>query len=166
MSLNMYLKIPQIVGGSTDKGFEGSIDVLAFSWGASNPTTVGTTGGGLSAGKVSVSSFNVMKKTEGASAALFQACCQGTHFATAEVWLRKATGDAGEQQVFLKYKFSDVMVESVQWSGSSGGDDTPTESCSFAFAKVEIEYSKQDTVAGGMTVAGQAAWDLTKASAK
>ena len=32
------------------------------------------------------------------------------------------------------------MVESVQWSGSSGGDDTPTESVSFAFAKVEIDY--------------------------
>ena len=36
------------------------------------------------------------------------------------------------------------MVESIQWSGSSGGDDTPTESVSFAFAKVKVTYSKQE----------------------
>ena len=47
-----------------------------------------------------------------------------------------------QQQVFLKYTFTDVMVESVQWSGSTGGDDTPTESVSLAFAKVAIEYSE------------------------
>ena len=45
---------------------------------------------------------------------------------------------------FLQYDFTDVMVESIQWSGSSGGDDTPTESVSFAFAKVKVTYNKQD----------------------
>ena len=54
----------------------------------------------------------------------------------------------GGQKVFLEYDFTDVMVESIQWSGSSGGDDTPTESVSFAFAKVTIKYSLQDTVKG------------------
>ena len=34
-----------------------------------------------------------------------------------------------------KYTFTDVMVDSIQWSGSPGGDDVPTESVSFAFAK-------------------------------
>ena len=56
------------------------------------------------------------------------------------------------------------MVESVQWSGSTGGDDTPTESLSLAFAKVEIEYKTQDDK-GKLAVAGQASWDLTKVSA-
>ena len=58
--------------------------------------------------------------------------------------MRKAAGLDGGQQTFMKYTFTDVMVESIQWSGSSGGDDTPTESVSFAFAKVTIDYSKQD----------------------
>ena len=35
---------------------------------------------------------------------------------------------AGHSRSFLKYTFTDVMVESIQWSGSTGGDDTPTES--------------------------------------
>ena len=50
--------------------------------------------------------------------------------------------------MFLKYDFTDVMVESIQWSGSTGGDDTPTESVSFAFAKVAIDYFKQDEATG------------------
>jgi type VI secretion system secreted protein Hcp len=55
------------------------------------------------------------------------------------------------------------MVESIQWSGSSGGDDSPTESLSLAFGKCEIEYSMQDKT-GKMSVAGQAAYDLTTVS--
>jgi type VI secretion system secreted protein Hcp len=171
MAFDTYMIIDDgsvVKGEATADGLKpatGWFEIYSFSWGASNPTTVGSGATGLSAGKVSVSSFNVMKKTEESSAPLFQACCTGQHFKKSEVWLRKATGTAGKQQVFLKYTFHDVMVESVQWSGSSGGDDTPTESVSFAFAKVEIEYSEQDTETGGMKTAGQASWDLTKVTA-
>src|SRR5262245_2186100 len=72
----------------------GWFEIFSFSWGASNPTTVGTSSTGLSAGKVSVSSFNVMKKTENASPLLFSACCNGQHYGTAKVVMRKATGTA------------------------------------------------------------------------
>ena len=170
MAFDTYLLIgsgasPDPVGESTATGLPkptGYIEIYSFSWGASNPTTVGSGSTGLAAGKVSISSFNIMKRTESSSAALFQACCTGQHFPKAEVLMRKATGTTGKQEVFLKYDFTDVMVESIQWSGSSGGDDTPTESVSFAFASVSITYSKQDEASGALTVAGQASWDLTK----
>lgn len=144
----------------------GWIEIYSFSWGASNPTTVGSGSTGLAAGKVSISSFNVMKRTESSSAMLFQACCAGQHFKTAKVVMRKATGTAGKQAIFLEYDFTDLMVESIQWSGSSGGDDTPTESVSFAFAIVSIKYSKQDEATGALTPAGQASWDITKVAVK
>jgi len=141
----------------------GWFEIFSFSWGASNPTTVGTGATGLAAGKVSVSSFNIMKKSEDSSPLLFAACCAGQHFPKAQVVLRKATGTGG-QKIFLKYDFVDVMVESIQWSGSSGGDDTPTESISFAFAKVSIQYYKQGTDKGTLVAGNLAAWDLTKAA--
>jgi len=150
--------------GLTAPAATGWIEVFSFSWGASNPTTVGTTATGLSAGKVSVSSFNIMKKTELSSAKLFSACCTGQHYPTAKVVLRKATGTAGQQQIFLEYDFTDVMVESIQWSGSSGGDDTPTESVSFAFAAVSITYKVQAEAAGTLGDGSNASWDLTKAA--
>ena len=162
MPFDTYLKItgPDIEGESTAKGFEKQIEIYSFSWGASNPSTVGPGSTGISAGRVSVSSFNVMKKTDKTSAPLFKACCTGQHFDDAVVVMRKAAGTAG-QAPFLKYTFTNVMIESIQWSGSTGGDDTPTESLSLAFAKVEVEYQQQDTKGGAVGKPIIAAWDLT-----
>jgi type VI secretion system secreted protein Hcp len=162
MAFDTFLDLEGVEGECTATGFEKKIEIYSFSWGASNPTTVSSGKDGLSAGKVSISSFNVMKKTEKSSSALFAGCCNGRHFTKAIVTMRKATGEAG-QKAFLKYTFTDVMVESIQWSGSTGGDDTPTESVSLAFAKVEVEYSMQDDK-GAMKPAGNASWDLTKVS--
>ena len=170
MAFDTYLLIDNaqlVKGESTATGLTpttGWIEIFSFSWGASNPTTVGTTAAGLSAGKVSISSFNIMKKTENSSPTLFQACAQGQHFKSAKVVMRKAAGSSGKQQSFLEYDFTDLMVESIQWSGSSGGDDTPTESVSFAFAAVTVNYWPQDTATGGQGTLNTASWDLTKAA--
>jgi type VI secretion system secreted protein Hcp len=161
MAFDTFLDLEGIQGESTAKEMIGKIEIYSFSWGASNPTSVGPGKSGLSAGRVSVSSFNVMKKTDKASAVLFLKCCQGMTIPKATVTLRKAGGDAG-QKAFLVYKFTDVMVESIQWSGSSGGDDTPTESLSLAFGKVEIEYTLAGKD-GKFTEKGPGAtWDLTQ----
>jgi len=163
MAFDTFLELAGVTGESTASGMEGKIEVYSFSWGASNPTTVSSGSTGLSAGKVSISSFNIMKKTEKSSPTLFSACCSGKHFATGTVTMRKASGEGG-QKPFLVYKFTDMMVESVQWSGSTGGDDTPTESVSLAFAKVEIEYQQQDSAGGTVGQPVKASWDLTKVS--
>jgi type VI secretion system secreted protein Hcp len=162
MAFDTYLQIATVDGEATATGNEKWIEIFSFSWGASNPTTVSPGSSGLSAGRVSVSSFNIMKKTELSSAKLFAACCGGQHFETAKVQMKKATGIDGGQKVFLEYDFTDVMVESIQWSGSTGGDDTPSESVSLAFAKVAIKYYQQNTGTGAMEVKGNASWDLTK----
>jgi len=117
----------------------------------------------MSASRVSISSFNIMKKTDVASPKLFKATCLGEHIDNMTVSMRKQTG-VGGQDAFLIYKFEEVMVESLQWSGSSGGDDTPTESVSFAFAKVTFEYKTQGT--DGKLVAGTpVVWDVRTVSA-
>ena len=162
MAFDTFLDIAEVPGESTAKGQEGKIEIYSFSWGASNPITIGSGTTGVSAGKASLSSFNVMKKTDKSSAKLFAACTTGDHFPTMKVVLRKATG-AGGQDAFLTYTFTEVFVESIQWSGSSGGDDTPTESVSFAFGKVEIEYKAQGKD-GKLKVDGQASWDVTTVS--
>jgi type VI secretion system secreted protein Hcp len=126
---------PPANGESQDPTFPNSIEVFSFSWGESNPTTIGPTG--PTPGRVSVSSFNIMKKTDSSSPALFTASVGGKHYDTVKVSMRKT----GTANVFLTYTFSNVYVESIQWSGSSGGDDTPTESVSLAFGGVTIEYT-------------------------
>ncbi len=171
MAFDTFLFLEKVVGESTAdvKKPEGLADapmeIYSFSWGASNPTTVGSQGGGLTAGKVSISSFNVMKKSDGSSPTLFQNCCAGQHMKKGALVMRKATGTSGLQQTFMQYDFEDLMVESIQWSGSSGGDDSPTESISLAFAKCTVTYYKQNTETGAMEVGGIATWDLTTVKA-
>ncbi len=148
MAFDTFMQIGasgQVAGESTDKTHAGWIEIFSFSFGASNPVTVSSGSTGLAGGKVSVSSFNFMKKTELSSAVLFDGCCQGTHYPTAHVIMRKAGGTALE---YLTYDFEDCMIESIQWSGSSGGDDTPTESVSMAFGKVTITYEQQASTDG------------------
>lgn len=163
MAFDTYVELTGIDGEATAKGFEKKIEIFSFSWGASAPVSIGSGSSGISASKVSISSFNMMKKTDVASPKLFKACCTGDHITKMTVSMRKQTG-VGGQDAFLIYSFDNVMVESVQWSGSSGGDDTPTESVSFAFAKVTVEYKTQGK--DGKLVAGTpVVWDVTKVDA-
>jgi type VI secretion system secreted protein Hcp len=162
MAFDAFLKIEGVDGESTRKGFEKQMEIQSFSFGASNPSTIGAGGGGGGGGKVSVSSFNIMKRSDSASPLLVLACCQGDHYAKASVTLNKSAGKAPID--FIKYEFEEVYVDNIQWSGSSGGDDTPTESVSFSFAKVAITYTPQkpDGSKGSPAVG---AWDLTLVSA-
>lgn len=157
MAFDAFIKLPGVDGESIRKGFEKQIEILSFSLGASNPSTVGMGGGG-GAGKASISSFNLMKKTDVTSPILFQKCCEGDHFDKVTVTLNKAGGKAAVD--FLKYDFEKVYIDSIQWSGSSGGDDTPTESVSLSFGKLTITYTAQNADGTkGATKVGQ--WDLT-----
>ncbi len=160
MAFDAYLKFeggPKIKGESTRKGHEDEIEILSFSFGASNPATIsgGTQGSG--AGKGTVSSFNIMKTTDTASAILFQACMKGDHFPKAKVTLNKSGGDAALP--YLIYEFAEVYISGVQWSGSSGGDDRPVESLSFDFGTVKVTYSQQtETGSAGEQIIGK--WNV------
>lgn len=157
MAFDAYLKLDGVDGETVRSGFEKWIEIYSFSWGASNPTS--HSGAGMAAGKVDISGFNVMKKTDSASPQIFMKCCQGSHFKTATMTLNKAGGEKAIQ--YLKYEFTELFVDSVQWSGASGGDDTPTESVSFSFSSIKVTYTPQkaDGSAGSPVVVG---WDVKK----
>jgi len=140
MAFDAYLKFDGIDGEVSKKGFEKHIELYSFSLGASNPTSIGVSGGG-GAGRASLSSFNFMKKTDSASPLLYQACCSGKHFPKVKATLNKATG--AKPLDYLTYEFEECFVSSIQWSGSSGGDDTPTESVSVDFASMKVTYTPQ-----------------------
>lgn len=164
MAYDCFLSIEGVEGETTDELMkkEKAMEIFSFSFGASNPSTIGSGTGGHGGGRVSVSSFNVMKRTDKASTKLFAACCTGNHFDKATVTLRKAGGGVNAKTPavnYLVYNFEEVYIDSIQWSGSTGGDDYPAESLSISFGKMSVEYNIQDT-AGKATNAGSASWDL------
>lgn len=162
MAFDAFLKIDGIEGESTRKGFEKQIPILSFSWGGSNPATIGVDGGG-GGGKGALSSLNVMKKADSSSPTFFQKCMEGEHFKKASLTLMKAGGKAPID--FIKYDLETVYIDSVQYSGSGGGDDTPMESISLAYGKMTYTFTPQTaTGTKGSPVVGQ--WDVTKVDSK
>src|SRR3954452_14214392 len=136
MAFDAFLKLDGIDGVSVQRGYEKWIEVLSFSWGASNPTR-SNTGGGAGAGKVTFSDFNFAANFSQPSPELFKRCATGEHIKSGGLSVRKA----GEKPVeYLKIRLSDVLVSSYQDSGSS---ELPMDSISLNFADIAVEVAQQ-----------------------
>lgn len=154
MATDFFLKIDGIPGESKDKTHKDEIDIMSWSWGATQSGGFAYGGGG-GAGKVSMQDFHFTMKVNKATPKLILNCANGSHIKEATLTVRKA---GKEQQEFLKYKFYDLLVSSYQ-TGGSEGTDIPTESVSLNYSKMEIEYKeqKQDGTLGG---AVKSSWDM------
>jgi type VI secretion system secreted protein Hcp len=137
-SVDYFLKLKGIDGESTDSKHKNEIDVESWSWGESNSGTHAGGGGG-GAGKVAMQDFHFTMKVNKASPKLLLACATGEHIPDALLTCRKA---GKEQQEYLCFKFTDLLVSSYQ-TGGSIGDLVPTEQISLNFSKVEMEYKPQ-----------------------
>lgn len=137
MAVDVFLKIDGIEGESADGTHTAQIDVLSYSWGVSQTGTMGYGGGG-GAGKANFGDFNFMMRMNKATPKLMTACATGKHIPTAILSCRKA---GGTQEDYMIYKFFDLLISSYQTSASS---EEPTESISFNYSKMEMEYKIQD----------------------
>jgi type VI secretion system secreted protein Hcp len=153
---DMFLKIDGIEGESLDDKHKNEIQLLSFSFGATQAGSAGI-GGGSGVGKVQVHDFQFSKHFDKASPKLFEAVATGKHTPKVTLVCRKA---GGTQQEYLKWTFSEVLVSSVQISGS-GSELLPTENVSMNFSKIEVEYKPQDEK-GGLGGVIKAGWDLAK----
>jgi type VI secretion system secreted protein Hcp len=160
MSLfDAFLKIEGIDGETEDKMFPNQIELLSYSFGATQTGSFAYGGGG-GTGKVQAQDFHFTKRADAATPLLFDACCSGKHIPKCELSVRKPTGDGG-QQVFYKVEFDDVIISSQTVSGQGHGDAVPTESISFNFAKMIQSYGKQDKT-GKIAALVPKGWDLKK----
>jgi type VI secretion system secreted protein Hcp len=157
MAFDAYLKLDTITGESTSTGFTGCMEIFNFSLGAANPVTIGSASTGAGGGKAILQPFSFTKKTDSASPILYQTCVTGAHLATGSVQLRKAGGTA---LVYLTYGFKVIFIESISWSGSTGGDDSPTEHVSAAFGTLTVDYQAQDNTGAPKGGAVHGGWNV------
>ena len=154
MAIEYFLKLDGITGEAAASKHSGEIEVMSWSWGASNPASMHGTG--LSAGKVSFADLSITKPTDKASAKLLELCCTGKHIAKGTLTCSKSTGDKNPAD-YLTIKLEEIAITSVQHGGSSG-DDIGHESISFAFGKFTLDYKVQGKD-GTLTAAGTTNWD-------
>ena len=142
-AVDMFLRIDGIKGESSDPKHRDEVDILAWSWGASNSGSAHMGGVGGS-GKVNVQDISITKYIDKASPLLMKAVCSGQHIKEVNLVVRKAGNKPLE---YLKIRLMDVLVSSVS-TGGSGGQDRLTENVSFNFAKFQITYTTQDAKGG------------------
>jgi type VI secretion system secreted protein Hcp len=154
MAVDMFIKIGDIKGESTDDKHAAWIDVLSWSWGASQSGSAHM-GGGSGAGKVQVQDLTLTKYVDAATPTLLKMCCDGSHIKVCKLTVRKAGKDALE---YLKLTLEDAIVTSIATVGS-GGQDRLTENVTLNFARFGLTYTPQATT-GGAAPSVSGGWDI------
>ena len=139
MAVNAYLVIDGRPGPSTSK--KDAIDILSFSFGASQTAVIGagSSGGEARSGRASVSDVTIMKVLDKVSPLLFDDCVTGNFLKKVDIIYDKPMGD--NQEDYFKIHMEDALITSIQLSGSS---ENPVESISFAFSKVKVSYNPEE----------------------
>lgn len=153
--VDFFLKIDSVDGESTDHKHKDSIDILSWSFGTTNSGSMSQMGGGGS-GKATFQDLHFTAYHSKASPKLMLACASGQHLKTATLTCRKAGTD---QQEYLVYKMSDVLVSSYQTGGTNGSEVRPVDSFSLNYAKIETEYKPQKAD-GSLDSPVKAGWNL------
>jgi type VI secretion system secreted protein Hcp len=150
-SADYFLKLEGIEGESIDEEHRGEIEILSYSWGMSNPTSIGS--GGLSSGKVSMKEFTFTMKGGKASPKLFLHCAQGTHIREGIITVRTSG------HTFVTWELKDVVITSFKTLVDSASG-TPTEEVRMKFVQIIVTHFVQNS--DGTTSQVRAGWDLAK----
>jgi type VI secretion system secreted protein Hcp len=137
MASDIFAKIGDIKGESLDAKHKDEIEVLSFSWGVSNGAGP-VAGAGAGQRKATFQDLTITHNLDKASPLLLKACATGAHLKDATITHRKA---GKGQQEYLIVKMNDVIITGVSHGGGSG--ESPSETITLAFAKVDLEYRPQ-----------------------
>ena len=158
MAVDYFLKLSGGIEGESEvENHKNEIQLMSWSWGASNVSSVAGTGGS-GAGKVDLSDFSIMGYFDKATPKFFKTICAGTHLPTGTL---TAVKSGAEDKPYLKLDFEEIFITSLQISGSS---EIPSVSISFTYNQIKMEYFKQDEK-GNVTSTGAVTYN-TKTNKK
>jgi type VI secretion system secreted protein Hcp len=139
MAVNAYLIIDGRPGPSTSK--QNAIDILSFSFGASQTAVigVGSSGGEARSGRANLHDVSIMKVADKTTPLLFDDCATGNYLKTVDIIYDKPMGDS--QEDYFKIHMENALITSIQISGSN---ENPVESVSFAYSKIKVSYNPEE----------------------
>ena len=144
-----FLAVDGLQGDSKVQGYEGTIEILSFSWGVSS----------VEVKKPSFSNLSVMKGLDKTSPKLMEHVAAGTVVPRAKLTLIVPSGD-GVGPEYLRYCFAGVRFTSAQTSWASGAG-RPTESVTFSYEYIVQRYIGQSPD-GTLTPPVFGGWDIIK----
>ncbi len=152
MAVDYFLKLDGIKGEAADAQHKDEVQLLSWSWGGSQTSSVAGTGGS-GAGKVDLADFSVMAYFDKSTPKFFKSLCAGQHIKTGTMTAIKSGADG---KPYLKVDMTELFVSSLQLSGSS---EVPTVSISFTYNTIKMDYSMQNEQ-GNLTSTGPVTYDL------
>jgi type VI secretion system secreted protein Hcp len=152
MAVDYYLKLDGIQGESQDENHKNEIQLLSFSWGAHQVSSVAGTGGS-GAGKADLSDLSVMINFDKATPKFFKSICAGSHIASGTL---SAIKSGANGKPYLKVDLTELFVTGLQISASS---EVPSVSVSFTYNTIKIDYSVQDEK-GNLASTGPVTYNL------
>jgi type VI secretion system secreted protein Hcp len=155
---DMFLKLTNIKGESIDAKHPDEIEVLSWSFGASQSGSAHS-GTGSGTGKVEIQDVTITHYVDSASTDLLKHLTNGKHIDDGLLTVRKAGGTAVE---YFKFKMEQVMVTHIS-NGGGAGQDRVTENVTLNFRKFTQTYTPQDDK-GSPKPASNFTWDIAKAT--
>jgi type VI secretion system secreted protein Hcp len=155
---DMFLKLTNIKGEALDSKHKDEIEVLSWSFGASQEGSAhGGTGSGT--GKVAIQDLTITHYVDQSSVDLLKHLTSGKHIDEGMLTIRKAGGTAVE---YLKVKLTQVLVTHIS-NGGGAGQDRITENVTLNFRKFTTTYTAQDDK-GNPKPSSEFTWDIAASS--
>ena len=132
-ALDTFLKVPGAPGDSTDKAHPKEIEVLTWSWGATNQGKDG----------VLLSPFTWTQALDSAFVPLFLGLTRDTEFDPVQLAVRQVTGDSAVD--FFKMTLTDAHVLSLS---SAGTGDGVIVSGAMSYSGIEMSYCPVNSKGG------------------
>jgi type VI secretion system secreted protein Hcp len=136
---DVFLKLTNIQGESTDGEHPNEIEILSFSWG--EDAAYASEVGGMTPEQSAFQELHVVSRMSKASPKLLQAMTDGTAIADASLSIR--TRSERSQSDFLRIGLKNVFVSSYQVRPGGGSDGGLIEEVTLDFAEVLMEYRRQ-----------------------
>jgi type VI secretion system secreted protein Hcp len=155
MAVDFFLDLDGIDGEAQDDGHKAEIDILSWSWAASQSGTTHM-GGGSGSGKAHFTDLACTKYVDKSTPVLLQHVSTGKHIAKGTLYVRKAAGENPLE--YIKLEMKDIIVTSVQ-SGGAGSEDRITENITLNFGEYKYIYTVQNPD-GSKGAAPEFAWDI------
>lgn len=148
-AVDFFLKIEGIEGEATHEAHKGEIEVLSWSWGATNSSSA--VGAGTGAGRARFQDLTIVKSLDKASPKLMLYCAQGRHIPSATLTVRRG-GDT-----FMRLEMTNVLISSFEMTGDRASG-VPTSEVRLRFSRVVITHFVQNS--DGTTSELKAGYDL------
>jgi len=142
-AMDMFLKIVEAPGESTDKSHINEIDILAWSWGMTNPGSFHNGGAGSSL-KPAGQDITITKYIDKASPTLMYKLFTGQQMGSAILSVRRQSANPFD---FLRITLEPVLVTSYT-TGGAGTEAGITENISLNFGKMSVDYRETEPSGG------------------